>query len=347
MTKSSGGFPLRSGLAGLVFVFAVNSAAADEIMLKNGDKITGKIESAAGGKLTITPAFDASTQITVPLAQVATFSSDQPLTLVLDDGTVIKQSVAQAQTGQVTTVANGPIVPQPVAVGAISKINPPPVAWTGSVTANGLFTQTTARNIGFGISTDDVRRSDTDRITFDAAYQYAEQKASGVTSTTANNWFLQGEYDDFFSPQFFGYASGRVEQDHVNFLRLRLLPSAGVGYQWVEEPDFNFETKGGLAWQYEDYSTLSSSRDSVSLGLSYHLDRTVLDGKVKLFNDVALYPSLQELKDFLALVDGGARFALTKTMYSQISVNMNYDNNPAPGARQTTTQFLFGLGLTY
>lgn len=327
--------------------FVVTRAFADEITLKNGDRITGDIQSAADGKLVLAPSFAADTTITVAIADIATFSSEKPITLVLGDGTVIRQSIGTAQPGAVTTKEGGSLVPQRVALDSIAKINPPPVTWTGNVAANALYAQSNTRTLQFGASADASRRSETDRISFGGAYQYGEQKVGNVSSTTTNTWFAQSEYDAFLTPKFFAYGSGRIEQDHVNYLKLRLLPGAGVGYQWFESPEFNFALKGGLAWLYEDYSNFGGSNDSVNLNLSWHIDRSFNDGRIKLFNDVSLYPSVQNSKDFLALVSGGMRLALTKTMFSQISVNLNYDNNPAPGARQTTTQYLFGLGFTF
>ena len=232
-------------------------------------------------------------------------------------------------------------------IATIQKINPPPVAWTGSIAANALYSQSNSTNIQLGGTADANRRSETDRINFGAGYEYSQQRLGHISTTSANNWFAFGEYDYFFEPKLFVYGNARAEQDQVNFLNLRLLPSVGAGYQWIERPDFNVSFRGGPAWLYEDYSTSPGSKSSIGLNLSYHLDKSFDEDRIKVFNDIALFPSLQNWDDFVAIADGGVRFAFTKTLFSEIRIDVNYDDSPAPGAEQSTTQYLFGLGFTF
>jgi hypothetical protein len=330
-------------IAGLMLLLAAPSALGDQIVLKNGDRLTGTIQSAADGKLVFAPSFAADAPVTIPLDQVATFSSDKTITLVLKNGTVIRQAVTSAKPGQVKTVAGAP----PVPIATIEKVNPPPVAWTGSIEANALYSQTNSTDIQFGGTADASRRSETDRIILGAGYQYSQQKLNHISTTGTNNWFALGEYDYFFEPKLFAYGNARADQDQVNFLNLRLLPSVGLGYQWIERPDFNVSFRGGPAWLYEDYSTSPGAKSSIGFALSYHIDKSFDGDRIKVFNDVALFPSLENWDDFVAVAGGGVRLAFTKTFFSEISVNVSYDATPAPGAEQTTTQYLFGLGFTF
>ena len=332
---------ITSAFVGALIV--ANAALADQIVLKNGDRLTGTIQSAADGKIVFAPSFAADSPVTIPLDQVATFSSGKPLTLVLKNGTVIKQAVTGAGTGQVKTAAGA----SPVAIAGIEKVNPPPVAWTGSIAVNALVSQTNSTNIQAGGTADASRRSEHDRVTLAGGYQYSQQRLNHVTTTSTNNGFVQGEYDYFFEPKLFAYGNLRAEQDEVNFLNLRVLPSAGAGYQWIERPDFNVSFRGGPAWVYEDYSTSPDAKSSFGLNLSYHLDKSFDEDRIKIFNDIALVPSLQDWNDLVAIGGAGVRYAFTKTLFSEISANVAYDDTPAPGAQQLTTQYLFGLGFTF
>jgi hypothetical protein len=323
------------------------AALADQIVLKNGDRLTGTIQSAADGKLVFAPSFATDAPVAIPLDQVATFSSDKAITLVLKDGTVVRQAVASAEAGRVTTTPSGALAQRPVEIATIQKINPPRVVWTGSIAANALYSQSNSTNVQFGGTADANRRSETDRISFGAGYEYSQQRLDRVSTTSANNWFALSEYDYFFEPKLFVYGNARAEQDQVNFLNLRLLPSVGAGYQWIERPDFNVSFRGGPAWLYEDYSTSPGSKSSIGLNLSYHLDKSFDEDRIKVFNDIALFPSLQNWDDFVAIADGGVRFAFTKTLFSEVRIDVNYDDSPAPGAEQSTTQYLFGLGFTF
>ncbi len=211
-------------------------AAADEILFLNGDRLTGKIVSADGGKLTIKT--ETAGDVTVDLAKVKTFSTDEPIVIKTGDTTLSSKVTGGADgTVQVVPVAGGS--PQVIALKDVAKINPPPVKWTGSFVANAMITTGNSETENFGVSLNAVRRSEIDRITLGGAYYYGRQedKDTGDKETTIDNWFLLGKYDYFLTKKFYLYGSARVEQDKIADLDLRLTLGAGPGYQWFETPD--------------------------------------------------------------------------------------------------------------
>ncbi len=335
---------LRRSAALLALLFATTTAVADQIVLNNGDRITGTIESADAGKLIIDSPI--AGKITVDLKDVKTLSTDGPIKVLFNDGSVLDQRLAEGPAGEFTTAPGGNLPRQTFAISKVGKINPPPVVWTGSVVVNGLYLQgqTTAEQLGASINLQ--RRSDFDRIDAGAAYLFGEQKVNGVQSTTADNWFARGEYDYFFTRKFFGYGNARVEKDRILFLNLRLTPGAGVGYQIVEQPDFNMDVSGGLAWVYEDYSNASPSKN-VSARVAYHVDKSLWDSNVKLFNDVTYYPSVQTVDDYLVLTTTGVHVAITKSMFSELKAEVDYDSHPAPGSHRTDAKYILGVGWTF
>src|SRR5258707_3698923 len=81
-------------------------AAADEILFLNGDRLSGKIVSADGGKLTIKS--ETAGVVTVDLAKVKTFSTDEPIVIKTGDTTLSSKVTGGADgTVQVVPVAGG------------------------------------------------------------------------------------------------------------------------------------------------------------------------------------------------------------------------------------------------
>ena len=136
-----------------------------------------------------------------------------------------------------------------IALKDVAQINPPPIKWTGSLTANFLVTRGNSHTDNFGASLNAVRRSEHDRITPGAGYYYGREKDqdTGDEDTTVDNWFVLGKYDYFLTKKIYPYASVRAEQDKIADLDLRLIGSLGVGYQWYETRTLNFFTEVGLA----------------------------------------------------------------------------------------------------
>ena len=58
-------------------------ADADEVIFLNGDRLTGKILSAEGGKLILKT--DAAGEVTIDMAKVRTFSTDEPVDVRVGD----------------------------------------------------------------------------------------------------------------------------------------------------------------------------------------------------------------------------------------------------------------------
>src|SRR6478672_10660092 len=100
-------------------------AHADEVVFKNGDRLTGTIKSVDGGKLTIDT--KVAGVVIVDMGDVQTFSTDAPVQLRLNDKTVMRdkinaQGVAATQptTGPAQVAAGGKDVP----VADIKRIMP-------------------------------------------------------------------------------------------------------------------------------------------------------------------------------------------------------------------------------
>lgn len=322
---------------------ATGAARADVVVLKNGDRITGKVVSEADGKLVVTPDVDKADKLTISLADVVTFSTAEPVKLQLKDGSVINQPVAEGSAGEVVPAA----VAGPVQLADITAINPPPpISWSGSVTLNGSYARaaTDAATVGGAASVSRVGPDD--KILLAGAFNYGETNDHGISTTNANNWFFSGEYDRFITHQIYGYVSERTGADQVNFLTLRLTPSAGLGYQWVDRPDLHFSLQGGLAWIYQDYSTNPSATEEVAARVGYHVDTSWDGGRLSVFHDLTVTPAFSG-GEVLLQVDAGLRMQLTKKMFSSITLNATYDNRPGPGAEDLTAQLLFGLGYSF
>ena len=334
--------------AGVVtmLAFCVGLARGDEVLFNNGDRLTGKILSAEEGKLKIKT--DVAGEITVDMKDVKTFTTDEPVTLQLEDGNVIKDKVEAATTqGVVRTGGTGALAAQEVELTLVQRLNPPPTRWTGSFLAGAIISRGNSESENYNVNFDATRRSDDDRLTFSAGYFFGRQTDpdTGIESTTIDNWVLAGKYDYFFNEKWYGYGNARVERDRIAALDLRFTPGVGVGYQWVESADFNFNTEAGLTWVYEDYAT-GDSEDHFAARLAYHVDKQVNE-KVKLFHNLEFLPGLEDLDDFNVNSDVGVRVDLREDMFGELKLEWRYDSTPAPGAEKNDLRWVLGVGWAF
>ena len=79
----------------------VGPARGDEVLFQNGDRLSGKILKAAGGKLTIKT--DGSGEVSVDMSKVKTFSTDAPVTVGVKEQPPVTADVAAGPDRYVQT----------------------------------------------------------------------------------------------------------------------------------------------------------------------------------------------------------------------------------------------------
>jgi putative salt-induced outer membrane protein YdiY len=332
--------------ASIVCLILGGVALADEIQFKNGDRLSGKIDRLEDGKLVITTAV--AGEVKVSLADVKTFSTEGPIEIHLADGNVINQKIVSAEAGKIATAPGAAIQGKDIPLEQIKKVNPVKVKWTGDLSAGLLLTRGDSYSDNFSLALNAMRRGEDDRITFGAAYLYGKTRSpdTGEKSVTTDNWFAQLKYDYFFAPKWYGYGQARVEKDRIAELDLRLMAGAGVGYQWIERETLNFSTEAGLTWLFEDYSNATPKSDTIAVRLAYHVDHK-LNENVALFHNLQYFPSLEDLSDYFITTDAGVRAGLTKSMFAEFKVELNYDSTPAEGATTSNLRWIINVGWAF
>jgi putative salt-induced outer membrane protein YdiY len=322
---------------------------ADEILFKNGDRLTGTVKSADGGKIKFKS--DLAGDITVDMKDVQTFTTTAPVQIKLQDNSRVNTAVSTKEeipkpttqpTGQV--VLNGKEVPTT----DIKKIIPPS-KWTGSIVANGDIQRGNTHSTDFGLAVDaSLRRDDEnhdDRFGLSGAYNFGNETTNGVQSTSTDNWFAQAKYDKFLSEKLYAYGIFRADHDRLAQLNYRLSPGAGIGYQWIESAAFNFSTEVGGNWIIEDYDT-SGQDQKFAIRLAYHIDKKLSD-KVSVFHNLEWLPAIDDPSDYILNVDAGIKAMMTTNWFSQLKVTWQRDSTPAPGSLKDDTRFLIGIGWQF
>jgi len=334
-------------LAICLMVMCSATVSADEVVFKSGERLAGTIERLVGGKLTI--ASEAAGSVTVDLVKVATFSTDAPIEIHFEDGTVTCQKVEAAESGRISTAGTDVVAAQSFAVDSIVAINPPkkaPAEWTGNVTAGYTLTRGNSETETANIDVSLARRAENDRITLNAVYLFSAQENpdTGDEKTTQDKWYGALKYDYFVSKKTYVFGNGRVERNRIAELDNRLTLGGGMGYQWLESETFNLGTEVGIAWLYEKYDTEDDSENEFSVQLGYHLDKQLND-HVTFLHNLTYYPAFSDPSDCFLTTQAELRAALTKSLFGSFKVALDYDSTPAAGAKKTDLAYILGVGL--
>jgi putative salt-induced outer membrane protein YdiY len=327
-----------------------------EVLFKNGDRLTGKVKSSADGKLVIESKIAGT--ITVPMSEVKTFTTDEPVEIRLKSGEIVNQKVtagttdgtvqtAGPVTGAAATGAAGAPGPETVTLAQVATINPGFGTWHGDIKAGLVVTSGNSRSQTANVIADANRRGEKDRITLKAEYLFARDTnvETGQTNTTTDSWDALGKYDYFLTKKVYLYGLMSAEHDRIADLNIRLAPSAGIGYQWHEGPVWNFNTEAGLGFTYEDYAH-DGEREYMSARAAYHYDRKLID-KLKFFNDLEYRPDVSDLGRYTLDGDIGLHTDFNKSLFAEFKLEWKYNSDPAPGREKNDLRYILSAGYQF
>ncbi len=327
----------------------VQTCLGDEILLKNGDRLTGKIDHLVGGKLHFKS--DMAGDVTVNLSDIQTLSSEEAIEVKLKDGTSLNQKVMSDQPGRFSVKGTETLKAQEFAVADIVSINPPPEPqpkWAGSISAGYTSTHGNTTTETISASGSMAKRTEKDRTQLSADYAKGKQedRDTGEDETIEDWWRAKGKYDYFVSEKFYAYADGRYEKDAVADLDRRVIVGGGGGYQWIESPDMNFSTEVGLASLYEKFDNQTDSNSEISAQAGYNFDKK-LTKKTSLTHDLTYYPALDKFSDYFLTSTLGIRTDFSSSFFATFKTIFNYDETPAIGAHKTDVKYFLGLGYSF
>ena len=330
-------------------VLCVQICHGDEIHLKNGDRISGKILHLVDGKLTIKA--DVAGTVTVGLSDIQTLSSDEPIEVNLKDETGFKQKISSAEPGRFAIEGGETTKAQEFAVADIVSINPPvkPIPkWTGDIAVGITSTHGNTKTEMISANASFSKRTEKDRTTVSTDYAKGEQEDpdTGEDVTIEDWWRAKGKYDYFFSKKMYGYVDGRYEKDAVAELDRRTIIGIGGGYQWIESENMNFSSELGLASLYEKFDNQTDSNSEITLQLGYNFDKQFRKN-IKFVHDLTYYPAIDKFSDYYLTTTGGIRADFTETFFLTLKAIMNYDTTPAIGAHKTDVKYFLGLGYRF
>src|SRR5690554_1140466 len=212
------------------------SAAADTVHLKGGDRLTGTIVSKQGDQLTLDTPY--AGKVVIKWSEVAGIETSQPARFMLKDRTVLDAQASGKADETVVLRAGTTITTTPIALAEVEYINPPPEVTGEGVNVSGRAQLGLTMNRGntdndqLYYDAETVIRSVKNRFTIGAT---GENKKEDGTETARNNR-LYFKYDHFLTDKWYAYANTDAEEDKFKDLNLRTTIGAGSGYQFFETP---------------------------------------------------------------------------------------------------------------
>lgn len=323
-------------------LFAVGTAAADEVILNNGDRITGKLVDLADGKLSIKTEYAGT--LVIEWKQVQSFSTDGPVYLKIGDN-VIRATVSESTSGTATLQADELPTAESVELSRLKTMSyekKPPVKISGRINIGASSTSGNTNTDQLNADFQMVARAEKDRVTLLGEIN----KAKTDGEQTESNWTAYLGYDHFVTKKLYAYASTSAENDEFKDINLRTTLGAGAGYQFFETDKTNLAMELGLSYVNTDYIE-AEDEDYPAARWAMNFVQKLFDSKIEFFNRDSVFSDLQDSKNYFFRTRTGFRFPIVERMNSTIQYNYDYDNEPAPGRVKEDKAWLFTVGYTW
>lgn len=340
----------------LICVFSCPALFADQIVLKNGDRLTGTIEKSDSKALVIKTEF--AGEVTVQWPAVQEITSTQSLHVTLSDGKTVAGTVTTSDGNLAVATPNAGTVTEPLTSVTTLFGEAEQAAYEKSLHPGLLEGWKGGANVGFGLTRGNSQTKSLD-VAFTADRKtlhdhlglytnslYATNDAPGATPATTANAVQGGlRYDHDFTPRLFAYVGADFQTDALQTLDLRSVFGGGLGLHVIQNTQTTLDLLGGMNYTREKYSLLPS-RSFAAASAGEELTHKIGANTV-VIQKLYFFPNLNDPGEYRATFNFGTVTKISKWLGWQNAFGDIYVTNPPAGAKQNDILFTSGLNFSF
>jgi hypothetical protein len=316
--------------------------AQQELTFADGDQITGQLVGIVDGSWVFSYK---GAEVTIPAAEIQSFTAPDPIGIRLADSTVVAATVRPVSDGLLLELADGTTrLVQPAdfdAVGAaddlkalepiiIGLYSPFFKFWEALIAMGGSIQRGNTDETNFSFSLDLGRETHKDRTEFTVlATSTKEFDDEGLTTKNEPKIIVSLGSDVFITPGgLFAGVTMRWQHDPAKDLEFRQIYSGSLGYQFVQNDNTNLLASLGFGGRFDNLTTIDPSNRNTPI-LDFTGQFRQLAGPVSFRLRISYDPSLQDFNQFELLnsLDIGIRLIEGLTFKWTI---LHEHNNPPP-----------------
>jgi hypothetical protein len=378
-----------SSLAAALTLMSVAAAQApakptpDVLIFTNGDQLTGKLTSAAGGNIVFHS--DMAGDLTISFDKIKELRSGSAASqfALLKKGVPLTRQ--QAPEGTVT-LAGGTVTLAPPAAAPPVQVKPAEVAflidkaaydeamnrhegffrgWNGTVTGGATIVRSTQTGTTLTAGASLVRAMPTvpwlpprNKTLINIAESYGTLSTPVIPPTVPptpatvvkTSIFHTGvERDEYFSPRLYALANVTLDHNFSQGLQIQEVYGGGIGWTPIQSAKQQLDLKAEVQYEEQQFTQTDGSpyMPNVNLFGSTLAEtyRRNLPKKI-VFTEAGTYlPGWTDTTAYSANVTASLALPVFKRLSASVSTTDNYLNNPAQYYNRNSFQFI--TGITY
>jgi len=324
----------------LVLCLLPGMAIADQLIMKNGDVITGTISKISEGDVYIDP--DYADEFAVALSEVVSIKNDKVLEVELKDGSEVSAQFAGAgDGGEQLLVVEG----SPMSVGLADLAEAvEPEEWYDRISHVDV---NMTLNSGNTDSRNSLVFADTRLKLGDhrhlADLTFRRDETDGVK--TKKQDLFHYEYNWMFNEPWYTGLTASYERDPIRELDYRYNVGAIVGRDLLDNAHQFLTFSVGMGYSEEKISGNAESGAVALWRLIYEHD--FLGGDLSFFHNDNITYQLYDVNNTILKTNTGFRYDIIDDVYTSVSLRYDYETDPAVGAEHEDTTLVIGVGAEF
>jgi putative salt-induced outer membrane protein YdiY len=357
----------------ILFLGLASAVFADQITLKNGDRLTGTVVKSDGKVLVLHTEF--AGDVTLQFAAITQITTEKALHVALKNGQTVVGPITTSDGNLEVAGKNGPPVEAPkdtvVAIRndadelAYEKALHPNLlhGWNGGANVGLSLTRGNSQTENLSLAFTAARATQNDKLSLYSNAVYGTNQLA-TPSTTANTETGGIRYDRNINPRAFGFIAADFSSNGLQDLNLRSVGSIGLGYHAIKNDHTTLDFLAGGNFTDENYSEpavaanptatpptpaipamkLIHNYGALTLGeeLTHKLGKSTVVTE-KLY----LYPNLTETGEYRGTFDLGWVTKISKWLGWQNAFSDIYVSNPPEGTKQNDIVLTTGLNFSF
>ena len=343
---------------------------ADQVSLKNGDRLTGTIVKSDAKTLVLKT--EAAGAVTFQWSAIDALTSTQPLHVGLAGGQMVVGPMATKDGQiQVTTQTAGVVTAAKDSVqvirsdseeaaydAAMERLQHPHLGdfWSGTFDTGLSLTRGNSATLSYNLAGRAVRQTDRDKITVYASAVYGKNDTTSPSQVIAHQITGGVRADINFSARWFVFAATDFNSNALQNLDLQNVVDGGIGTHLIKTKNAQFDVFGGAGYNQEFFGayTLPPATTVFPAVTQRNAEATAGEtfstklGSRSTFTETFNYfPNLSGPSGYRYTFNTVLSTAISKWLGWQFSLNDNFISNPPTGIKRNDLILSTGLRLTF
>jgi putative salt-induced outer membrane protein YdiY len=348
----------------VVFLGLSLASFADQVTLKNGDRLTGSVVKGDGKTLVLHT--EAAGDVTIQFSAIQDLKTDKELHVSLKGGktavgpvttTDDKIEVATAAAGTVEAPrADVTLIRNDAEQAAYDKSLHPGLmhGWTGGADVGFSVTRGNSQTENLALAFNAVHARLNDKITLYASS--IDTKNDLATPSTVASLEQGGlRYDRNVNPRLFAFGAADFMSNALQSLDLRSVYSGGFGFHAIKSDRTTLNFLGGVNYTHETYSDVLVNGVITSYGVTNRFAALTLGEELNqklgkstvITQNLYFYPDLQQTGQYRGTFNFGTVTKISKWLGWQNQFGDIYVSNPPSGAKKNDIILTTGLNVSF